>query len=82
MGVDDVNDFDDLNSISSLPSGDLGEDRWKRAWKYDQQRDFLIRKAFLYDFGDGILARTKYGDNMTSGETIGNKGEDVFLLSR
>jgi len=27
MGVDDANKFGDLNSISSLPSGDLGEDR-------------------------------------------------------
>ena len=78
VGVDDTNEFSDLNSISSLPSGDVSEDRWERAWKDGQQRDLLIRKVFLNNCGGGMLARTKWGDNMTSGETIGNKGEDVF----
>ncbi len=46
------------------------------------RRNFSIRKVFLKDPGDGRPANTKFGGNMTSGELIGSKGEDVFLLSR
>ena len=46
------------------------------------RRNLLIRKEFLKDSGDGGSANMKFGGNMTCGESIRSKGEDVFLLGR
>ena len=86
MGDDVINVCGDLNSIGSLPSDDLVEDRSfiseRELGRTTSRRDLSIRKVFLKDPGDGRPANTKFGGNMTCGVTIGSKGEDVFLLSR
>jgi hypothetical protein len=86
MGDDGVNVFGHLNSISSLPSGDLGEDgsfiSGRELGRAAIIKNLSIRKEILEDPGDGGPAKTKFGGNTTCGETIGSKGEDVFLLSR
>jgi hypothetical protein len=46
------------------------------------RRNLPVRKEFLKDSRHSRLANTNSGGNMTCGETIGSKGEDIFLLSR
>jgi hypothetical protein len=42
----------------------------------------MIGKEGLKCSGHSRPAKTKFGGNMTIGETIGSKRKDIFLLSR
>ncbi len=86
MGDDGVNVSGNLDSIGSLSSGDLGEDRsfisGRELGRTATRRKLSTRLKPIKDSGDSGPSNTKFGGNMTSGGPIRSKGEDVFLLSR
>jgi hypothetical protein len=71
MGDDGVNVSGDLDSIGSLSSGDLGEDRslisGRELRRTATRRNLSTRLKLLKDSGDGGPSNTKFGGNMTSG---------------
>jgi hypothetical protein len=86
VGNDGVDVFGGLNSIGRPPSGDLGDDGsfigGRKPGRTTRRWSLSIRKEVLKDSRHSRLPNTKFGSNLTSGKTIGSKGDDVFLLSR
>ena len=78
--------FGGLNSIRSLSSGNLSDDRLLRASRKlrgtSRSRDKSIRKDVLEYPGCSRSPNTSSGGNLVNKQTIGGKREDVFLLSR
>ena len=71
MGDDGVNVSGDLDSIGSLSSGDLGEDRLfisgRELGRTATRRNLSTRLKVLKDSGDSGPSNTKFGGNMMSG---------------
>ena len=78
--------FGGLNSIRSLSSGNLSDDRLLRVSRklrwMTRRRDKLIRKDILEYPGCSRSSNTNFGGNLANIKTIGGKREDIFLLSR
>ena len=71
MGDDGVNMSGDLDSIGSLSSGDLGEDRsfisGRELGRMATRKNLSTRLKVLRNSGDSGPSNTKFGGNMTSG---------------
>ena len=78
--------FGGLNSIRSLSSGNLSNDRLLRVSRklrgMPRRRDKSIRKDVNEYPGCSRSSKTSSGGNLVNKQTIGGKREDVFLLSR
>ena len=78
--------FSGLNSIRSLSSRNLSDDRLLRASRKLRgmtcRRDKLSRKNILKYPGCSRSSNTGFGGNLVNRKTIGGKIEDIFLLSR
>ena len=85
-GDDGIDVFGGLNSIRSLSSGNLSDDRLLRVSRklrrISRGRDKSIRKDIIEYPGCSRSSNTSFGGNLVNRKTIGGKGEDTFLLSR
>ena len=85
VGDDGVNVPGNLDSIYSLPSGDLWEDgasgSGRELGRMTKMRCLLIGKDIFEYPGESRLANTSVRGNIVSGVTMGGKGNDVFLVS-